>query len=115
MFYFTDKGKPIQIFNKRPRNYSAGGPILGNAKIKDKDEDTISSKLEIGSLVIPVPVMKSGIMSLYKGPISGPKTTDPRRLTPTIVMPGEIVVHKKYAPAVTRFLKKHGITLPLPQ
>jgi hypothetical protein len=115
MFYFTDKGKAVQIFNKRPRNYSAGGPILGNAKIRDKNEDTISSRLEIGSLVIPVPVMKSGIMKLYKGPLTGPKTNDPRRLTPTIVMPGEIVVHKKHAPAVMRFLKSHGITLPLPQ
>lgn len=111
MFYFTSSGKPIPIFNKRPRNYSAGGMIHGNPKIKDKNEDTISSKLEIGSLVIPVPVVKSGIMKLYKGPITGPKSNT--NLSPTIVMPGEIVVHKKYASAVTKFLASHNIYLPL--
>ena len=114
MFYLTPKGRTISIFNKRPRNYSAGGPIVPDKRNPIKDEDSISSQLEIGSLVIPCPVVKTGIMDLYDGPITGPKTKDPRRLTPTIVMENEIVVHKDHAPRVTQFLKKHGITLPLP-
>jgi hypothetical protein len=65
--------------------------------------------------VIPVPVMKSGIMDHYKGKLTGKKIMDKSRLAPTIVMPNEYVVNKKYAPAVERYLKKHGITLPLPK
>lgn len=115
MFYYSEKGEPIQILNRRPRNYSAGGFIKGHPKIQTPDEDTISSLLEYGSLVIPVPVMKSGIMDGYKGKLTHTPTKDRSKLAPTIVMPGEMVVHKKYAPAVERYLKKHGITLPLPK
>lgn len=115
MFYWNDKGQPIQILNTRPRNYSAGGFIKGHPKIQTPHEDTINSVLEYGSLVIPVPVMESGIMDGYKGKLTGKKTTDKSRLSPTIVMPNEYVVNKKYAPAVERYLKKHGITLPLPK
>jgi len=59
--------------------------------------------------------MQSGIMNHYKGKLTGKQTMDRSKLAPTIVMPGEMVVHKKYAPAVERYLKKHGITLPLPK
>jgi hypothetical protein len=114
-FYWNDKGRAIQILNKRPRNYSGGGFIKGHHKIETPEEDTISSLLEYGSLVIPVPVMESGIMNGYKGKLFDKKTNDKDRLAPTIVMPGEMVVHKKYAPAVEKYLKKHGITLPLPK
>ena len=113
-FYYKDNGQPIKILNTRPRNYSAGGFIKGHPKIETPNEDTISSLLEYGSLVIPVPVMQSGIMDRYKGKTTGEKTTDKSRLAPVIVMPGEAVINKKYAPAVERYLKKHGITLPLP-
>jgi hypothetical protein len=115
MFYWNDKGQPIQILNTRPRNYSAGGFIKGHPKIQTPHEDTISSVLEYGSLVIPVPVMESGIMDGYKGKLFDKGTKDKARLSPTIVMPGEMVVHKKYAKDVERYLKKHGITLPLPK
>lgn len=115
MWYYSEKGQPIQILNRRPRNYSMGGMIHGHPKIKTPHEDTISSLLEYGSLVIPVPVMESGIMDLYDGPIHGPKTTDKRQLAQVIVMPGEMVVDRIHAPAVERYLKKHGITLPLPK
>jgi hypothetical protein len=71
--------------------------------------------LEYGSLVIPVPVMESGIMDNYKGKLTGKKTTDKNRLSPTIVMPNEYVVHKDHARTVEKYLKKHGITLPLPK
>jgi len=88
--------------------------IQDHPKILHKDADTISSLLEYGSLVIPVPVMESGIMQKYKGPLTGPKITDKSKLAPVIVMPNEYVVNKKHAPAVEKYLKKNGITLPLP-
>jgi len=115
MFYYNDRGRPIQILNNRPRNYSAGGLIKGHPSIQTPHEDTISSLLEYGSLVIPVPVMESGIMNGYKGKLTGEKTTDKKRLSPTIVMPGEAVIHKDHAPAVEKYLKKHGVILPLPK
>jgi len=89
--------------------------IQDHPKIIHKDADTISSLLEYGSLVVPVPVMESGIMDRYRGPLTGPKMTDKRKLAPVIVMPNEYVVNKKYAPAVEKYLKKNGITLPLPK
>ena len=115
MWYYNDRNQPIQILNRRPRNYSMGGMIDGHPKIKTPDEDTISSWLEYGSLVIPVPVMKSGIMDRYDGPIMGPKTSNKNKLAQVMVMPGELVVDRLHAPAVERYLKKHGITLPLPK
>ena len=114
MFYKTKTGKTIMIFNKRPRNLSAGGLIKGHPKINKIPDDTISSYLEYGSLVVPVPVMKSGIMNDYKGKIVGEKTTDRSKLSPTIVMPNELVVNRKYAKNVEDFLRKRGIILPLP-
>jgi hypothetical protein len=89
--------------------------IQDHPKILHKDADTISSLLEYGSLVVPVPVMESGIMQKYKGPLTGPKITDKSKLAPVIVMPNEYVVNKKHAPAVERYLKKHGVVLPLPK
>jgi len=115
MFYFNKKGVPIGIFNKRPRNYSAGGMIKNYPGNKHPDEDTISSLLEEGSLVIPKSVMQSGIMKKYGGPVTGPHNPYHNELVPTIVLPGELVVDKLYAPAVTKYLKSHGVTLPLPQ
>jgi len=87
--------------------------IKGSPKIKVKDEDTISSRLEYGSLVVPVPVMRTGIMNKYNGPITGPKVVDKAKLGATIVMPGELVVNRRHAPAVEKYLKQHDITLPL--
>lgn len=115
MFYFGQNGNAVQIFNRRPRNMSAGGPVHGSPKIMNKDEDTISSLLEYGSLVIPTSVMQSGIMDGFRGKLTGPKTTDKRMLAPVIIMPGEHVVNKMHAPAVEKYLKKNGITLPLPK
>jgi hypothetical protein len=112
MFYYTN-GKRVDIFNTRPRNLSEGGMIKDDPKIKDKKNDTISSYLEYGSLVVPVPVMKCGIMDGYKGMITGKKQLRMSNLGKTIVMPGELVVNRKYADDVEKYLKKHGITLPL--
>jgi len=114
MFYVNDTGRRVQLLNTQPRNLSAGGLIRGSPPKKDEFEDTVLAKLEYGSLVIPRPVVRSGIMDKYDGPITGPKTGDPTRLGSAVVMPKEIVVHRKYAAGVERFLARHGITLPLP-
>lgn len=113
MFYYNGQNQPVQIFNKRARNYSAGGYITPNPKNLFPHEDSISSLLEPGSLVIPVKVMESGVMDGYKGKLTDKKITDKSKLTPIIVMEKEMVVAKKYAPAVEKYLKKHGWTLPL--
>ena len=115
MFYYNDKGRRINLINTRPRNLSAGGMISGAPPKKDEFEDTVLAKLEIGSLVIPRPVVRSGIMDKYKGEITGEKCHDPTRLGSSVVMPKEIVVHRKHADKVERFLEKHGIHLPLPK
>ena len=112
-YYFTEKGKAVNIFNKRPRNLSGGGLIKDSPKIKEKEEDTLSSYLEYGSLVVPKPVVQSGVMDLYKGRITGQKQLCMTQLGRTIVQPGEYVIHKKYAGKVENFLKKKGITLPI--
>ena len=115
MFYYNKQGKRVDLLNKRPRNLSRGGMIEDHPSIPkaNKNQDTISSYLEYGSLVVPVPVMKSGVMDEYKGPIQDKKQTDKKQLSKTIVMPGELVVHKKYADKVENFLRKKGIKLPL--
>lgn len=114
MFYLNEQGKKIHIINRRPRNLSGGGMIkpFKNHPVNHKD-DTINSMLEYGDLVVPVPVMKSGVMNEYKGPITGKVQTDKSRLAKTIVMPDELVVHRKHAAKVEAFLRKKGITLPL--
>ncbi len=114
MFYTNDEGKKVRILNTRPRNLSGGGmikPAKGHP-VNHKD-DTINSLLEYGSLVVPVPVMKSGVMDEYDGEIKGEVQKDKSRLAKTIVMPDELVVHRKHAAKVERFLRKKGITLPL--
>lgn len=113
MFYYNQKGKRIDLLNKRPRNLSQGGMIKDHPHNKHKDQDTISSYLEYGSLVVPVPVMKSGVMDEYKGEIKGEKQNDKKELSKTIVMAGEMVVNKKHASKVESFLRRKGVTLPL--
>ena len=114
MFYVNDSGRRVQLLNTRPRNLSTGGLIRGSPPKKDEFEDTVLAKLEYGSLVIPRPVVRSGLMEKYDGPLTGPKTSDPTRLGSAVVMPKEIVVHRKHADRVERFLARHGIRLPLP-
>ena len=112
MFYLTH-GKRVDIFNKRPRNMSTGGMVKDSPKIRDKSEDTVSSLLEYGSLVVPKKVMLSGVMDGYKGRITGQKQLRMAELGKTIIQPGELIVNKKYAPAVENYLLKKGIRLPL--
>jgi hypothetical protein len=114
-FYHNDQGRKIFIINSRPRNLSKGGYIHDHPAIPKKDafEDTIMADLEDGSLVIPRPV--AWMMKHYQGKIKGSHTTDKKKLVPTVVMAHEIVVDEAEAPKVERWLKKHGIELPVPQ
>lgn len=86
-------------------------PRLPNIPEKHMDEDTISAKLEVGSLVVPVKVVKH--LKDYKGETTGPVQTNPDRLVKAIVMPHEAVIHRKHAPKVESFLRRRGIKLPL--
>ena len=75
------------------------------------DDDVIRSDLEAGSLVVPVSVVPK--LKGYKGSITGDKQIDPSRLVRAIVMPHEVVVHRRYARKVEQYLRGKGITLPL--
>jgi hypothetical protein len=112
MFYYNN-GRRINIINPgRPINLSSGGliPRLKGIPDRDMNVDTISAKLEVGSLVVPVKHVKA--LNGYKGEMTGPATTSPKKLVKAIVLPYEQVVHKKHAPKVEQFLRKKGIRLP---
>lgn len=113
MFYYNSEGNPVQIFNKKRHNISDGGHVPYHPKNRFSDQDSIASWLEPGSLVIPTSVMESGVMDGYKGKLTDKTIQDTSKLANVIVMPGEFVVAKPYAKSVERYLKKHGITLPL--
>lgn len=113
MFYYN-RGRRIDIVNPtRPLNLSAGGriPRLPGIADNDMNVDTISAKLEVGSLVIPKKHVKA--MKGYKGPTTGPATNDAKKLVKAIVLPYEQVIHKRHAPKVEAFLSKKGVKLPL--
>jgi hypothetical protein len=113
MFYHNQRGKRIDIVNPtKPLNLSRGGmiPRLPGSE-KHPTEDTILSKLEVGSLVVPVKVVKH--MKGYKGPTTGPVQKAKSKLVRAITMPDEAVIHRKHAPRVESFLRKKGISLPL--
>jgi hypothetical protein len=114
MFYYNKRGKRIDIVNRKPLNLSEGGmiPKLPGTE-KHPNDDTILADLEAGSLVIPVPVMKKGVMKDYKGEVTGPIQRKKEKLVRAIVMPDEKVIHRKHAPKVERFLARKGIKLPL--
>lgn len=113
MFYYNKEGNPVGIFNKRRANFSDGGMVPYHPNNEFSDQDSIASFLEPGSLVIPTSVMKSGIMDGYKGKTTDRTVHDTSKLANVIVQPGEMVVAKKYALQVEKYLKKHGIELPL--
>lgn len=123
LFYLNKHSQPVFLVNSKPRNYSQGG-FIRYTKQEEKsahpdydDEDTLYTLLEEGSLVIPRPVVERGYIDDYirKGGMitDGNQIKDKNKLVPTIVMPREIIVQKKYAPQVIKYLKQRGITLPL--
>lgn len=113
MWYYNKQGNPVGIFNRKRHNYSDGGIVPYHPNNQFAHEDSIASWLEPGSLVIPVSVMKSGVMDGYKGKLTDKTIHDTSKLANVIVQPGEMIVAKKYARDVEKYLKKHGITLPL--
>jgi hypothetical protein len=123
LFYYNRQSRPIYLVNNKPINYSKGGLVAYDKTHKkyinpdDNNEDTIYTELEEGSVVIPVPIVKKGHIDDYikiGGKISDGKVIkDKTKLVKTILMPGEIVVQKKYAKRVLDFLKNRGITLPI--
>jgi hypothetical protein len=113
MFYYNGAGEAVGIFNKRRANFSDGGMIPYHPNNEFADQDSIASWLEPGSLVIPTKIMESGVMKGYKGKTTDKTIHDTSKLANVIVQPGEMVVAKKYARDVEKYLKKHGITLPL--
>lgn len=78
---------------------------------KHPNDDTISAKLEVGSLVVPVKAVKH--LKGYNGETTGPVQKKPDRLVQAIVMPHEAVIHRKHAPKVEQFLRRKGVKLPL--
>lgn len=123
LFYYNRQSRPVYLVNNKPINYSRGGLVVydkshvKNINPDDQHEDTIYTVLEEGSVVIPVPIVKRGHINdylKYGGKISdGNKIKDKSKLIKTIIMPGEVIVQKKYANDVVSFLKKRGITLPI--
>jgi hypothetical protein len=113
MYYKNNKGKRINIANPhRPLNLSRGGVIPWVSGSEEfPNDDTILSKLEVGSLVVPRPAVKA--MKDYKGPTTGPVQKNPKKLVRAVTMADERVIHKKHAPRVESFLRKKGISLPL--
>ena len=118
MFYCNEYGQSVRVMNHKPKNLSKGGMIrnykdtytIGNQRfLQDADNDTILSNLPVGCLVIPRSVVP--LMNKYDGKITGPIIK--KHLEPTLVEYDEIVVHPQYSNRVIKFLKSHGITLPL--
>jgi hypothetical protein len=114
MFYYTRDGRKVDIFNRRPRNMSAGGYVKGNRKILESgnnEEDTILSLLEPNQLVIPRQVV-SRIMP-YINDITGPIQKNKKKLERVVLQPDEIVIHKSKSKMVEDYLKnKYNLTLP---
>jgi hypothetical protein len=106
--------------NVKPVNLSAGGLIKWpkdayNPHKNDLQNDNYRVMLEVGSLVIPKPVMP--LMNEYlskHGQLTVPKIIDSARLVECIVMPQEYIVPKKYAKPVLAFLLDNGVSLPIP-
>lgn len=123
LYYYNKQSRPIYLVNNKPINYSKGGFVnydISHSPYINKDdynEDTIYTLLEEGSLVVPRPVVNKGHIDDYikeGGKITdGKEIKDKSKLVKTILMPGEIVVQKKYSGKVINFLKKRGITLPI--
>lgn len=80
------------------------------------DDDNISALLEVGSLVIPRPVVKYLLDYPHPEHFNGRShiVKDSSKLAPVIVMTNEVIVPKKHAAKVEKFLKeKYSITLPI--
>jgi hypothetical protein len=118
-YYVEPYGRTVQLMNSKPKNLTEGGVIKWeegqyNPFINDLQRDNMIVLLEIGSMVIPRPVMHlfhEFEEKYYE--LKQPKITDEHLITEVIVMPEEAVVPRKFVPEVKAFLKKNGVTLPI--
>jgi len=119
-YWIEPYGKTIKLMNTKPVNLSEGGfvkwqPGQYNPFVNDLTHDNKLVLLEYGSMVIPRPVVHlfhEFEEKYYK--LKQPKITDPCELAEVIIMPEEAIVPKKFVPDVKAFLKKNGVTVPIP-
>lgn len=120
-FYVEPFGRTVRLMNSRPKNLTEGGLIKWkegqyNPFTSDLQRDNMIVLLEIGSMVIPRPVIHlfhEFEEKYYK--LRQPKITDESLITEVIVMPEEAIVPKKFVPDVKAFLKQKGVTIPIPK
>lgn len=112
-FFMSKHGAKVHISNGNKQwNLSRGGVIpWNNFSTDERDEDTINSLLEEGSLVIPRSI--AHLFDDFPYPIHGPVQKNKNKLMTVIVQPEELIINKKYARKAELWLKEHGITLPL--
>jgi hypothetical protein len=118
-YYVEPFGRTVQLMNSKPKNLTEGGLIKWeegqyNPFTNDLQRDNLMVLLEIGSMVIPRPVIHlfhEFEEQHYK--LKQPKITDEHLITQVIVMPEEAVVPRKFVADVKAFLKKNGVTLPI--
>jgi hypothetical protein len=119
-FYVEPYGRTVQLMSRRPVNYTQGGVISWeegqfNPFLNDLQRDNKRVLLEFGSMVVPRPVMH--LFHEYErlfGSVKGPKIKDENMLLEVIVMPEEAVIPRKHVPHFKEWLKKQGVTLPIP-
>ena len=118
-FYVEPFGRTVQLMNSRPKNLTEGGLIKWeqgqyNPFTSDLQRDNMIVLLEIGSMVVPRPVIHlfhEFEEKYYK--LRQPKITDEMLITEVIVMPEEAIVPRQFVPDVKAFLKQNGVTLPI--
>jgi hypothetical protein len=112
MFFKSKYGQKVGISNGKQWNLSKGGVIpWNNFSTDERFDDCINALLEDGSVVIPRSV--AHLMNDCPYPITGKVQNNRKKLVTTIVEPEELIVNKKYADKVLRWLKTKGVTLPL--
>lgn len=118
--YVDPYGTVVNLMNTKPLNLTVGGMVKWtknsfNPLLNDLTRDNLRSLLEVGSLVIPRPIvpMVLGYVEQH-GPLTVEMVTDPDQLVECIIMPQEYIIPKKYAKQIQVFLNKNGITLPIP-
>lgn len=119
-FYVEPYGKTVRLMSHTPVNYTQGGIIKWekgqyNPFVNDLQRDNKRVLLEVGSMVVPRPVIHLfHEYELLYGSVKGPKITDKNLLLEVIVMPEEAIVPSKHVPKFKEWLLKHDVTLPLP-
>jgi len=118
-YYVEPFGRTVRLMNSRPKNLTEGGLIKWeegqyNPFTSDLQRDNMMVLLEIGSMVIPRPVIHlfhEFEEKYYE--LKQPKITDEHLITEVIVMPEEAIVPQKFVADVKAFLKKNGVELPI--